>query len=58
VEKLDMTSQEIAAIVSVARRAPLTNMNEAEAVAQLLQKLINHFAPKPAESEVADTIEK
>lgn len=53
-----MTSQEIAAIVSVARRAPLTNMNEAEAVAQLLQKLINHFAPKPAESEVADTIEK
>lgn len=43
-----MTPQEIAAIISIARRAPLANMAEAEAVGQLLQKLAMHFAPAPA----------
>lgn len=41
-----MTPQEIVAIVSVARRAPLANMAEAEAVSQLLQKLAMEYAPK------------
>lgn len=42
-----MTPQEITAIISIARRAPLTNMAEAEAVAALLQKLAMEFAPAP-----------
>lgn len=41
-----MTQSEIAAIISVARRAPLANMAEAEALSRLLQKLAEHFAPK------------
>jgi hypothetical protein len=41
-----MTPQEIAQIITLARRAPLANMTEAEHVAQLLQKLAQHFAPK------------
>lgn len=40
-----MTPQEIAAIIQIARRAPLANMAEAEVVSQLLQKLAMHFAP-------------
>jgi hypothetical protein len=45
-----MTPQEISQIIMIARRAPLANMAEAEAVAQLLQKLAVHFAPpKPSE---------
>jgi hypothetical protein len=43
-----MTSQEIQAIIHIARRAPLQHMAEAEAVSQLLDKLQSHFAPKPA----------
>jgi hypothetical protein len=46
-----MTPQEIAVIISIARRAPLANMSEAEGVAQLLQKLASHFAPKQPSSE-------
>lgn len=41
-----MTPQEIAHIISIARRAPLQNMAEAEHFARLLQKLAQHFAPK------------
>lgn len=41
-----MTQSEIAAIICVARRAPLANMAEAEALSRLLQKLSAHFAPK------------
>lgn len=41
-----MTPQEIGQIITIARRAPLRDMNEAEAVAALLQKLAQHFAPK------------
>jgi len=41
-----MTPQEIAKIITLARRAPLANMAEAERAAQLLQKLAQHFAPK------------
>lgn len=50
-----MSPQEIAQIITLARRAPLANMGEAEAAAQLLQKLAAHFAPKPtapAEPEI------
>lgn len=43
-----MTPQEIAQIITLARRAPLQNMAEAEAAAQLLQKLAAHFAPQAA----------
>lgn len=43
-----MTTQEVAQIIALARRAPLANMNEAEIASQLLQKLAAHFAPKPA----------
>jgi hypothetical protein len=39
-----MNPQEIAQIVTLARRAPLQNMAEAEAAAQLLQKLAAYFA--------------
>lgn len=42
-----MTPQEIAQIITLARRAPLQNMAEAEVAHQLLQKLANEFAPKP-----------
>lgn len=42
-----MSPQEIAQIITLARRAPLQNMAEAEGAAQLLQKLANEFAPKP-----------
>lgn len=42
-----MTPQEIAQVITLARRAPLQNMAEAEVAAQLLQKLANEFAPKP-----------
>lgn len=41
-----MSPQEISFIINVARRAPLANMAEAEAAAQLLRKLAQHFAPK------------
>lgn len=44
-----MTPQEIGQIINIARRAPLTNMSEAEYVAQLLQKLAQHFAPSMPE---------
>lgn len=40
-----LTPQEIASIITLARRAPLQNMQEAEAAAQLLQKLAKCFAP-------------
>lgn len=46
-----MTPQEVAQVITLARRAPLANMNEAEAAAQLLQKLAMHFAPKQPEVE-------
>ncbi len=42
-----MTPQEVAQIITLARRAPLQNMAEAEVAAQLLQKMAMHFAPKP-----------
>lgn len=51
-----MTPQEIAAIISVARRAPLANMAEAQAVDQLLRKLAMHFAPAaPPNPDTTDT---
>lgn len=43
-----MTPQEIAQLITLARRAPLANMAEAEVASQLLQKLAQFFAPKPA----------
>jgi|GEM_PF-2177209 hypothetical protein len=49
-----MTPQEIHQIITIARRAPLANMAEAERVAQLLQKLAQHFAPKSAPAYDAD----
>lgn len=49
-----MTSQEIAQIVTLARRAPLQNMAEAEAAASLLQKLLSHFAKKVVDDENAE----
>lgn len=49
-----MNSQEISAIIQVARRAPLANMAEAEALAQLLHKLATHFAPKVGDVPSAD----
>lgn len=42
-----MNQQEIAAIIKHARSAPLPNMDYAAAIDQLLQKLQQHFAPKP-----------
>lgn len=54
-----MTTQEIAAIISVARRAPLANMAEAEAVDQLLRKLALHFDPgSPAPAELKQTTKR
>ena len=47
-----MTPQEIAQIITLARRAPLTNMAEAEVASQLLQKLAAEYAPKVAEENV------
>lgn len=44
-----MTPQEINSIITLARRAPLQNMAEAEAASRLLQKLARHFAPKKPE---------
>lgn len=38
-----MTEQEVANLIALARRAPLQNMNDAEAVAALLQKFTAHF---------------
>jgi hypothetical protein len=43
-----ITPQEIAQVITLARRAPLQNMAEAEVASQLLQKLAQHFAPAPA----------
>ena len=40
-----MTPQEILQIITLARRAPLQNMAEAEVAFGLLQKLAAHFAP-------------
>lgn len=39
-----MTPQEINAIVTLIRRAPLQNMQEAESAAYLIDKLQKHFA--------------
>jgi hypothetical protein len=48
-----MTENEIAQIITLARRAPLQNMAEAEAAAQLLQKLSVHFASQASGPEIA-----
>jgi len=54
-----MTPQEIHQIIAIARRAPLANMAEAEHVAQLLQKLAQHFAPKVGDVPTqSDEVEK
>jgi hypothetical protein len=50
-----MTPQEIAAIITLARRAPLSNMAEAEAASVLLQKLASEYAPKPQREKECDT---
>lgn len=49
-----MTLQEISQIITLARRAPLANMAEAEAASVLLQKLAQHFAPKVGDIPVND----
>lgn len=49
-----MSPQEIAQIVTLARRAPLQNMAEAEAASNLLQKLISHFAKQAVDDENAE----
>lgn len=49
-----MTPQEIAQIITLARRAPLANMAEAESAAMLLQKLAQHFAPKVGDVPASD----
>lgn len=51
-----MTVQEIAAIITLARRAPLRDMNEAEAASVLLQKLAAEFAPA-TEAEKEKSVE-
>jgi hypothetical protein len=40
------TPNDIAQIVTLARRAPLQNMVEAEAAAFLLKKLVDYFTPE------------
>jgi hypothetical protein len=55
-----MTRQEIAQIITIMRRAPLTNMREAEAVAALIQRLASEAEAldQPVEQraeQVADT---
>ncbi len=50
-----MTQQEIAQVITLARRAPLSNMAEAEAASLLLQKLASEYAPKPQETKPCDT---
>ena len=52
-----MTPQEIALIITLARRAPLNNMAEAEVAAQLLARLAAHFAPKPQEQPEAAVVQ-
>lgn len=52
-----MTPQEIAQIITLARRAPLANMAEAEVASQLLAKLQQHFAPKPEPAPAEPEIE-
>lgn len=50
-----MKPEEINAIVTLLRRAPLQNMQEAEGAAYLIQKLQAHFAKVPGDApEVAD----
>lgn len=44
-----LTTHEVSQIITLARRAPLTNMAEAETAAVLLQKLARAFAPPPAQ---------
>lgn len=47
-----LTSQDVAALVTLVRRAPLANLAEAEAAMALLNKLVAHFAPPdPKEPE-------
>ena len=50
-----MTPQEVAQIITLARRAPLANMAEAEAASQLLQKFAEEFAPKATEEPKASS---
>ena len=50
-----MTPQEIAQIITLARRAPLQNMAEAEAASLLLQKLAAEYAPKPKNETTDET---
>jgi hypothetical protein len=45
-----MTDQELADLIRIIRRAPLHNMDEAEAVGRLLQKLIQHLRPAQDET--------
>jgi hypothetical protein len=53
---MTITPQDLHQIITLARRAPLANMAEAEVAAQLLQKLSAHFAPKPgADPEIVLT---
>jgi hypothetical protein len=45
-----MTPQEFRAVVTLVRRAPLQNMQEAEAAALLIQKLEQLANPAPADT--------
>jgi len=44
-----ITDPELADLVRIIRRAPLHNMDEAETVARLMQKLIEHLRPPKRE---------
>lgn len=42
-----VNANEVRAIVELVRRAPLQNMDEAEAAARLLNKFVEYCTPKP-----------
>jgi len=41
-----MSPKDIQDIVALMERAPLANMHEAKAVAQLIDRFVQHFSPK------------
>lgn len=49
-----MNEKDIHDLIVLVERAPLANMQEAKAVAQLIERFVKHFAPKPAEQLIPD----
>jgi len=48
-----MTDAELADLIRIIRRAPLHNMDEAEAVGRLMQKVIAAFRPPERKTDEA-----